>query len=79
MSIASSAAGVPHLANTTLAILFTELRRIAFDPNTKPGKCQVMPILIGPSAAVQTSLDIFSRSDGMCSGVDGWGRPFSVC
>ena len=78
MSIASCAADVPSLASATCSIIFTELRRIAFDPNTKPGKCQVMPILNGV-ASVQTGLDIFEHSDAKCTGVDGWGRPFTVC
>ena len=77
MVIVPKAVDVHPTATLTCAILFTELRRIGFEPNTKRGKCQVMPVISGDGCH-EANQEIFFRNGGMFRGSDGFGCSFAV-
>ena len=77
MIIVPIAADVHPIATLSCSVLFTELRRIGIEPNTKRGKCQVMPIVNGEES-LASNQELFNANAGACRGTDGWGSHLSV-
>ena len=66
MSVVRSAALVHGASKQLGSIVLTELRRFGFNPNTKKGKTQILPVLHGRDLKIAED-EIWTQNQGVCN------------
>ena len=73
-----STADIVPIAKRIASIAFSDLRRFGFTPNTKRGKTQVMPIILGPDTpAVASKIYVEDKSEMKVR--DLHGNDYTIC
>ena len=73
-----STADIVPIAERIASIAFSDLRRFGFTPNTKRGKTQVMPIILGPDTpAVASKIYVEDKSEIKVR--DLHGNDYTIC